>query len=60
MNELMETIRENRELTTKLVANLLTMKVEEQEMIVTVNGQEYTVRVSLERSISAIPRKKSA
>ena len=48
MNELMETIRENRELTTKLVANLLTMKVEEQEMIVTVNGQEYTVRVSLE------------
>lgn len=46
--ELMETIRENRELATKLVANLLAMRAESAEMIVTVNDKEYTVRVSLE------------
>ena len=46
--EFMKTIRENRELATQLVANLLAMHAEESEMIVTVNDKEYTVRISLE------------
>ena len=44
--ELLETIRENRELARKLVENLLAMKSEGAEIPVKVGPEEYIVKVT--------------